>query len=394
MITTSVRFSTYGLDARRAVTELDEQAVATDPFLARQLITYLGNKRKLLPFINETIKDVKKLLGAEGPVMADFFSGSGCVARLMKYYASKLYANDLESYARTTNTCYLSNVSEVDIPLLQEWITQLNAAKPDATREPGFIQKHYAPVDDANIRPGERAFYTSRNARMIDEVRMRVEEAPPSIRPHLIASLLVEASIHTNTSGTFRGFHKRNGIGHFGGSRGDDLVRIAADIRLEMPVFCERECEVEVLQMDAAEAARTIGPVDIAYLDSPYNEHPYGSNYFMLNVVNDYDNPPLQQGVVGITEDWNRSPYNMIRHARKAVADMLDVLKQNGTKVVLLSYSNEGIIPEAELRAILENYGQVEPRHAVYHTYPGGKNIRARSPVVSEHLWIVKLCRV
>ena len=34
------------------------------------------------------------------------------------------------------------------------------------------------------------------------------------------------------------------------------------------------------------ELVKEIEPVDLAYFDPPYNQHPYGSNYFMLNIIN------------------------------------------------------------------------------------------------------------
>src|SRR5689334_19693144 len=60
-------------------------------YLTNHLITYIGNKRKLLPFINDVVNDIKKKLDKEKISIFDGFSGSGSVARLFKYHATELY---------------------------------------------------------------------------------------------------------------------------------------------------------------------------------------------------------------------------------------------------------------------------------------------------------------
>ena len=54
-----------------------------DVFLKKQIITYMGNKRKLLPQINDILDMVKEDLKKE-LVTVDVFSGSGIVSRLLK----------------------------------------------------------------------------------------------------------------------------------------------------------------------------------------------------------------------------------------------------------------------------------------------------------------------
>lgn len=53
-------------------------------FLSRQLVTYIGNKRKLLKPIDNSIIEVRNRLGGRKLRSVDLFSGSGFVSRLMK----------------------------------------------------------------------------------------------------------------------------------------------------------------------------------------------------------------------------------------------------------------------------------------------------------------------
>jgi len=355
-------------------------------YLTKHLITYIGNKRKLLEFINESVEDIKLELGTENPSILDGFSGSGCVSRLLKQHASVLHSNDLENYCETINSCYLANKSELDLKQIQESIDYLNAHKLDSSSI-GFIESNYAPKDDDNIQNGERVFYTNRNAKIIDNIRNLIDDFPVSLFPFLTGPLLVKASIHNNTSGVFKGFHKKDGIGHFGGKGENALVRIKGEITLDFPIFSPIECETHVYKKDTNDLVKELPELDIVYYDPPYNQHPYGSNYFMLNIINDHNAPKIQNGVSGIIEDWNRSLYNKKKEALIAIKELLHNTK---SKYIIVSYNNEGIIPVEEFRQILETRGEVKMQEKKYITYRGSRNLKDRSKNVKELLWIVK----
>ncbi|PKM97415.1 MAG: DNA modification methylase [Elusimicrobia bacterium HGW-Elusimicrobia-1] len=361
------------------------------PFLTSRLITCIGNKRSLLPFINSAVAEVKKRLGKKKLSALDGFAGSGAVARLLKYHASELWVNDMERYSEVLNGCYLSNRSEVDIDYIQNTINSLNARKSDDGGR-GFIAKNYAPENDNDIKSGERVFYTSANAGAIDNIkRIIFSEIPGAQRNFFLAPLLVEASIHTNTSGVFKGFHKKSGVGCFGGRGGFALSRIKGGISLEMPVFCGAECPVVVKKTDINKlsASKELPPeLDIAYYDPPYNQHPYGSNYFMLNIIaSRAASAKIQDGESGIALDWNRSAYNKRGQAAQAMERLIESTR---AKYILISYNNEGLIKTDELSGILKKYGSCETMSREYNTYRGSRNLNGRNIKVKEILWILK----
>ncbi len=92
-------------------------------FLNSQIITYIGNKRSLLSFIGKGIDIVRNNLDKRKLDIFDVFSGSGIVSRYLKQYSDKLVVNDLEKYSEIISSCYLSNYSELDIPLLEDFIS-------------------------------------------------------------------------------------------------------------------------------------------------------------------------------------------------------------------------------------------------------------------------------
>lgn len=357
-------------------------------YFVSHLVTYIGNKRKLLPFINEGISKVKKSLKKEKLVTLDGFSGSGVVARLLKYHSTKVISNDFEQFTKTINTAYLTNKSQVDLKELEKAIQFLNENKLKKTHSDYFITNNYAPKNDDDIQPGERVFYTNKNARIIDNIRYLIDhEIDDNLKIYCLANLLVKASVHNNTSGVFKGFHKKDGIGHFGGKGENALVRIKGEINLETPIFSEIECDVEVHNADTNKLIQDIEDVDLAYYDPPYNQHPYGSNYFMLNIINGGKPVEIQNGVSGIAKNWQRSSYNKTQPAIQA---MHDLIKNTRAKYILISYNDEGIIPFDKFRNIVDSHGSWELLEQEYNTYRGSRNLRNRNNKVRELLWLLK----
>ena len=359
-----------------------------DPrFLSEQLITYIGNKRALLPLIGRGIEAVLQRTGSDKLRIFDAFAGSGVVSRYLKQYSSVLYSNDLEAYSRILNTCYLSNHGSVNTEQLQHLHARL-LQEAEAHPTAGLLAEFYAPADDQNIRPGERVFYTRRNAVFLDTLRRAIDHLPQNLQAYFLAPLLTQASVHTNTSGVFKGFHKNaQGIGQFGGRGKNALQRILAPITLPLPLFSRFECEYHVLQQDATVAARSLPPLDLAYLDPPYNQHPYGSNYFMLNLLLKYKKPEKISPVSGIPAGWNRSAYNKRAQVQQALDSLLTALP---ARFVLISYNSEGFIPLPAMRELLGRHGKVQLMQTDYATFRGCRNLRARSLSVKEYLFLLQ----
>lgn len=361
-----------------------------NPFFSSHLITYIGNKRRLLPFLHQAFSKIRDRIGKDKLVVFDGFVGSGASARLLKAFSSELHVNDLEDYSETINRTYLANRDDIDLEKLSEYIDWLNANKLNPkSRKPGFIEQNYAPKDDGDVQPGERVFYTNINARIIDNIRCLIDEVPEPYRTFTLASLLVKASVHTNTSGVFKGFHKRNGVGHFGGHGENALTRIKQEISLDTPIFSDFECEVSVHKQDINTLVldSKLPEFDLVYYDPPYNQHPYGSNYFMLNIINNGKEREIQNGVSGISKDWNKSAYNKRKVAEDA---MNNLLRDTRAKFIAISYNDEGIIPIENFKQILSRYGRWELMEQDYNTYRGSRNLRDRSIKVKELLWILE----
>ncbi len=367
------------------------------PYLTEQIIAYIGNKRKLLPLIFRAMQKLEIEIRG-GLKFLDAFAGSGVVSRFAKSLGFEVYSNDWEFYSFVINSAYLLiNKSEIGELFGSEedfknLLKKINSLPPPAD-ENLFIAKFYAPkgfdLDKSDYKT-ERLFYTRENAIEIDKIRNFIDQNYPKIcadgnldkRFALLTALLIyEGATHTNTSGVFKAFHKE-----FGGHGKDALKRITAKIGLHEPVLINSDFPCHVFQENANDLAKKIGPVDIAYLDPPYNQHQYGSNYFMLNTIANWDKiaPGLELGAdgilkekAGIRHDWveTRSPYCYRLDAEKSFADLIENLR---AKYILVSYSTDGIIPFEKMCEICMKKGRLSVVTNEYTTYRGGKQSNKR----------------
>ena len=358
-------------------------------YLSRQLITYIGNKRALLGRIGPIVERVKRRLGKQRLRVFDVFSGSGVVSRYFKAHASALISNDIEDYAAVIARCYLQNRSAVDLRAISDVVDEINHRVEFDAFPLGFIEDLYAPKDENRITKHDRVFYTRDNARRLDAYRRLIGDATPEMRDLLLSPLLSKASVHSNTAGIFKGFYKnrQTGIGQFGGTGSDALSRIKGKIALEPPVLSRFECDWEARQEDANDAARHVRDLDLAYLDPPYNQHPYGSNYFMLNLLVHYERPERISRVSGIPTRWRRSGYNV---KAKSLPLMRELLNALDARFILVSFNDEGFVSPHDMRALLADIGRVEAIETPYNAFRGSRNFDHRPIHVTEQLFLVE----
>ena len=371
-------------------------AFHTRDYVFHQLIPYIGNKRKLLGLINQAIE---KTQAAPNATFLDLFAGSGVVSRMAKKQGFRVIANDWEPYANAINQCYIACNSAPAFAYFSGYenaIAQLNAVVP--TKD--WVTRHLCPADDGEYdRQTERLFYTHANGMKMDAMRLQIEtwqangllsELETSC---LLAPMLYQACYTSNTSGVFKGFH--NG---WGGQTKTALYRILSEFCLKPAIFYDNSQPNTVTRMDAACLAGTLRDtsqtVDIAYLDPPYNQHPYGSNYHVLNTLTLWDKPPLTEQITGrnksaIREDWRterRSAYNHCASATTAYGALLQSLD---ARYILTSYSTDGTIPLTGLVEACLRRGQTDFVTQQYKRYRVSAQRYSQKPLNVEIVLIV-----
>ena len=127
--------------------------------------------------------------------------------------------------------------------------------------------------------------------------------------------------------------------------------------------------------------------VDLAYLDPPYNQHPYGSNYFMLNLILEYKYPEKTSKISGIPEDWNRSEYNKENHSLSALTHLVENIQ---AKYVLISFNSEGFISIEQMKNMLKRIGKLEVLETKHNVFRGSRNLNNREIHVKEYLYLLE----
>jgi adenine-specific DNA-methyltransferase len=111
---------------------------------------------------------------------------------------------------------------------------------------------------------------------------------------------------------------------------------------------------------DAIDLASTLDPCDLAYLDPPYNQHRYFTNYHVWETLIAGDEPD-HYGVackrVDAREDATKSEFN----ARRRMPDALRrVIADVRARIVVVSYNDESWVTAEELRDMCAVHGHVE----------------------------------
>jgi adenine-specific DNA-methyltransferase len=358
-------------------------------YVYQTMLTCIGNKRKLVNNIKDIIDDVRVILCKDKLNIVDGFAGSSVVSRELSYVSNDIYTNDMELYSYLMAKCYLIKPTEEQIARITNHISNMNLLSINGPYIEGIISRNYAPKDTEDIKEGERCFYTRENALIIDTLRKYIElNVEDDIKDYCITPLLNKASINVNTAGVFKGFYKDNNIGCFGGKGKFALSRIKKPIVLDLPIWNDEKYnsfpsnkDINILVNDLP------NNIDIMYLDPPYNQHPYGSNYFMLNIIAKNEEPLDLSKVSGIPSNWNKSNYNS---RLKAIDSMKHLLEKGLSKSIylLISYNNEGIIKTEDWETLFEPYN-IKKYEIKYDTYKGSRNLKKRSDKVIEIMYLV-----
>jgi len=119
------------------------------PYLTKNIITYIGNKRKLLMPISDIVDDITEK-NPSFKTCLDSFSGSGIVSRLLRLKGFEVHANDLEEYTMPINYAFLKLKKD---PLTEKDYETLNNIKSVKTKNTKVIAVPHIPCTIGQVLP-------------------------------------------------------------------------------------------------------------------------------------------------------------------------------------------------------------------------------------------------
>ena len=312
---------------------------------------YIGSKNRILEFIDETI------VGTYGnyseAIVADLFSGTGCVGEMFKKKGAKVISNDYMhfSYAMQISKIKLNSHPRNYLRVLEK-LNSLNGAE-------GFFYREYT-LSGA----GNRNYFWEENAKKIDAICMYLKE---NLKNGDIsedefyfykASLIEAVTRVSNTSGTYGSFLKIN----------DN--RKYKNLWLEPIEITNNEKENECYCEDIRRVIQHVDG-DILYLDPPYNSRQYPPYYHILETVTLYDEPEIYGKTGRRHYEEMLSPLCM---KEKVVPVMTEIVKNAAFKHIYISYSTDGIMPYNDFCKKLEDIGDVKVYFKPYRRYKANSN--------------------
>lgn len=308
------------------------------------MIKYLGSKRVFVPTIGA-------LFSASNAKSAlDLFTGTTRVAQEFCRRGAYTIAVDTATYSEVLAQCYIeTDASNVDADELQDALDHLASLKPHR----GYFTEVFC--EDAR-------FLTPENGMIVDAIRDGIEDgyAKSPLRPILLTSLLLAADAVDSTVGLQMAYLKKW------------APRALKKLELKAPDLLPGSGLA--IRGDAVELAPTLPHVDFAYLDPPYNQHRYFTNYHVWETLVRWDKPE-HYGVackrVDAREESTKSAFNSKRTMPGALEQTL--LGVN-TDVLVLSFSNEGFLPLGSLLEMVQGRGEhVEILQFDHRRYVGAR---------------------
>jgi adenine-specific DNA-methyltransferase len=290
------------------------------------MIKYIGSKRTLVPLIRR--------IAARLPVQTacDLFAGTTRVGQALRSLGLVVRSNDLATYSAMLGQAYIAAGGSVDRERLTEILRELSALE----GRDGYFTESFC----------RRArYFQPHNGRRIDAIREAIDDYALSEveRGIVLTSLLEAADRVDSTTGLQMAYLKA------WAPRSSD----ALELRLPAPVAGP---EGTVSRLDANVLAGRLD-VDFVYVDPPYNQHSYFSNYHVWETLVRWD-APEGYGVANKRIDCRetKSRYNSRRQAPAALAELFGALR---APWLLVSVNDEGFHGAQELRELLVEHGHV-----------------------------------
>lgn len=300
---------------------------------------FIGNKELIA-------SEIKVLLTTQGLTyrgltLFDAFCGTGAISDALKD-SFDIISNDMLKWCSIytkgrvcANDCNFENLG---FDPFEYFNSNSNTIK-------GFMYETYSPGGS------ERMYFTAANAGRIDYFRITIEEWKNSNNineneySYLLASLIESVSLVSNTAGVYGAFLK-----HW-----DSRALKSIDFK-KVPFNTNSQNKTEFLNYKLEEIVSEIN-CDILYIDPPYTQNQYGTQYHLLETLIRYDSPSVSKitgsrSTAPMRSEWSQEYKTHILFDR--------ILAKTKAKYILFSYSKDGLMSKSFIEASMKRYGKAD----------------------------------
>lgn len=332
---------------------------------------YLGNKDSLTKIIQDIV--LQKVNVKPHMVFFDAFCGTGAIANAFKNICNikindNLHCATTYSYGRIIgSTCIFSKLGFNPI----EYFNNNNE-----TIE-GYFYQTYSPGGS------QRMYLSEHNAKRIDYFRQTIEDwnshgkLTEDEYSYLLACLIESISFVANTAGVYGAFLKK-----WDERALKNIIFLDVSDGIITSNSIEKSTEkIENIINDVS--------CDILYLDPPYTQNQYGTQYHLLETLVLNDKPKSISKVTGsrstreMRSDWSKQ--------YKAHILFDKILAKTTAKHIFLSYNNDGNMSKDFIEATMKRYGvdgTFECISIPYKQYENWKSKKSKDHV--EYLFYIK----
>lgn len=320
---------------------------------------YLGNKDSITEIIKEIIEN--KVVIYPNTILFDAFCGTGSIANAFKTTCNIIINDNLNCATTYAYGRIVANICTFELLGFNPF-DFFNSSN-DIIK--GYFYNTYSPGGST------RMYLSAHNAGRVDFFRQTIEEwyrnnrLTESEYRYLLACLIESVSFVSNTAGVYGAFLKK----------WDE--RALKDIQfMDLSDGINATHQIEVHTTKIEELIEDI-KCDILYLDPPYTQNQYGTQYHLLETLILDDKPENISKVTGsrstreMRSDWSKMYKVHILFDK--------ILAKTSAKHIFLSYNNDGDMSKEYIESIMKRYGVEDTFECIKIPYKKYENWKSKN---------------
>ena len=324
---------------------------------------YLGNKYRILPFIQKTISENC----GDFETFADIFAGTGAVSSA--YTDKVLYTNDI---LYSNYLCHLTWFSD-EVFDIQKIVNYVNFYNSELSFEENYMTRNFSDT-----------YFSNKVCSKIGIIRENIEnefrfgKINNRERAMLITSLLYGIDKIANTCGHYDAYRKN--------------AELPDSFTMCVPKPNQNLKHNHCFNEDTNDLVKKIS-ADVVYIDPPYNSRQYCDAYHLIENIARWEKPE----VFGVAKKMDRTALKSKYCTKEAPAAFDDLIKNINSKYIVVSYNNmakkgndrsNARISDLQILKTLESKGEVKTFSQPLKAFTTGKSEHSDN---EERLFVCKV---